>query len=70
MGEHKYNPTAQEAKEGLLPPMPEEMFDREYENRLMLMMQSYLSEETGLQIGRIAGSYFKMFDLPRGMHDC
>lgn len=38
MGQHKYNPTAQAAKEGKLPPKPEKMSKREQERQLYRMI--------------------------------
>ena len=34
MGQHKYNPTAQAAKEGKLPPKPEKISKREQERQI------------------------------------
>lgn len=42
MGQHKYNPNCQLAREGKLPPKPEKMSKRESERRLYAMCQEVL----------------------------
>lgn len=56
MGEHKHNPTAQKAKEGLLPKRPERPSKREQERKATGLIQAYMAKKTGLPI-----SMFKPF---------
>lgn len=42
MGQHKYNPNCQLAREGKLPPKPPKMSKRESERRLYAMCQEVL----------------------------
>lgn len=42
MGQHKYNPTAQAAKEGKLPPKPEKISKREQERQIRRMIENRL----------------------------
>ena len=44
MGQHKYNPNCQLAKEGKLPPKPKKMSKRQMERMMMRMIY----EKTGL----------------------
>lgn len=48
MGQHKYNPNCQLAKEGKLPPKPKKMSKREWER----LMREYI-------YGRISKDFFK-----------
>lgn len=55
MGQHKYNPTAQAAKEGKLPPKPEKISKREQERQ----MYRIIRKMTGLDYldSLIGGGY-------------
>ena len=44
MGQHKYNPNCQLAREGKLPPKPKKMSKRQQERELMAMIR----ERTGI----------------------
>lgn len=48
MGQHKYNPTAIEAKNGALPPKPKKMGKRERERRLMREIGREIERRTGI----------------------
>lgn len=52
MGQHKYNPNCQLAREGKLPPKPKKMSKRQRDRQLMAMIY----EKTGLgALGRAVG---------------
>lgn len=42
MGQHKYNPTAQAAKEGKLPPKPEKISKREQERQMYRIIRKII----------------------------
>lgn len=42
MGQHKYNPTAQAAKEGKLPPKPEKISKREQERQMYRIIRKVI----------------------------
>lgn len=48
MGEHKHNPTAQKAKEGLLLPKQKKLSARESERRAYAILEKYLSTKMGI----------------------
>lgn len=48
MGEHKYNPTAQKAKDGLLEPKKKGPSKREQERVAHSLLKAYLSAKTGI----------------------
>lgn len=47
MGQHKYNPTAQAAKEGKLPPKPEKISKREQERQIYRLIRKITSLRGG-----------------------
>jgi hypothetical protein len=49
MGQHKYNPNCQLAKEGKLPPKPKNMSKREIDRMLMNTIGDAIMEKTGLK---------------------
>lgn len=58
MEEHKYNPTAQKAKAGLLPPKPIPVSKREQERKAYVLIQKYLEQKTGFPISEFTKDYF------------
>ena len=68
MGQHKYNPNCQLAREGKLPPKPKKMSKRQRERMLMAM----ICEKTGLgRLQRAVGldSYKEACDMADMLHD-
>jgi len=64
MGQHKYNPNCQLAREGKLPPKPKKMSKREQER----LMYNLIREKTGLgNIERAIG--IDSYDEYRHMED-
>lgn len=64
MGQHKYNPNCQLAREGKLPPKPKKMSKREQER----LLYAVIREKTG--IGRIERALgINSFEEARNMAD-
>lgn len=59
MGQHKYNPTAQAARRGELPPKPVKIGRRESDRRMMALIDTYMLCRTGISPGIIGGLYDK-----------
>jgi len=49
MGQHKYNPNCQLAKEGKLPPKPKNMSKAEYDRMFESIITDAIMEKTGMK---------------------